>query len=198
MTTIKEVHEFEDQDCPDEKEGIEKLKNAKGNFIVCPRKDIILKIHSSSIVSPKKKEDEGTPTSKILFHLKTLIHIILYSRKIPCLALHDVKTLFLFLNIILHKFLFLLHILLLLKIIFLLHNFLLPSTILLLLNSILHNILILQSLLLKIPLLLLKILLLLYNFLLLGIILLFKILLLLKILQWLQRTKVKMSRWMSI
>jgi hypothetical protein len=29
------------------------------------RKDIILKIHSSSIVSPQNKEDEGTPNSNI-------------------------------------------------------------------------------------------------------------------------------------
>jgi hypothetical protein len=33
-TTIREGHEFEDLDYPDEEEGIEKLKDAKGNFIL--------------------------------------------------------------------------------------------------------------------------------------------------------------------
>jgi hypothetical protein len=52
VTTIREHHEFNDLDYPEEEEGIEKLKDAKGNFIVWPRKDIILKTCSSSIVSP--------------------------------------------------------------------------------------------------------------------------------------------------
>jgi hypothetical protein len=43
VTTIREGHEFEDLDYPDEEEGIEKLKDAKGNFIIWPCKDIILK-----------------------------------------------------------------------------------------------------------------------------------------------------------
>jgi hypothetical protein len=34
MTTIREGHEFEDLDYPDKDEGIEKLKDAKGNFIL--------------------------------------------------------------------------------------------------------------------------------------------------------------------
>jgi hypothetical protein len=51
VTTIKEGCEFEDLDYPDEEEGIEKLKDAKRNFILWPRKDIIIKIHSSPIVS---------------------------------------------------------------------------------------------------------------------------------------------------
>jgi hypothetical protein len=50
VTTIREGHEFEDLDYPDEKEGMKKLKDAKGNFILWPRQDIILKTHSSSIV----------------------------------------------------------------------------------------------------------------------------------------------------
>jgi hypothetical protein len=41
VTTIREGHEFEDLDYPDEQEGILMLKDAKGNFIVWPRKDII-------------------------------------------------------------------------------------------------------------------------------------------------------------
>jgi hypothetical protein len=50
-TTIREGHEFENLDNPDEEEVIEKLKDAKGNFILWPRKDIILKTCSSSIIS---------------------------------------------------------------------------------------------------------------------------------------------------
>jgi hypothetical protein len=34
VTTIREVREFEDLDYPDEEEGIEKLKDAKRNFIL--------------------------------------------------------------------------------------------------------------------------------------------------------------------
>jgi hypothetical protein len=34
MTTIREGREFENLDYPDEEEGIEKLKDAKGNFIL--------------------------------------------------------------------------------------------------------------------------------------------------------------------
>jgi hypothetical protein len=52
VTTIREGHEFEDLDYPDEEEGIGKLKDAKGNFILYPHKDIIIKTCSSPIVSP--------------------------------------------------------------------------------------------------------------------------------------------------
>jgi hypothetical protein len=65
VTTIREGHEFEDLDYPNEEEGIEKLKDAKGNFILWPCKDIILKTRSSPIVSAQSKEDEGIPTSNI-------------------------------------------------------------------------------------------------------------------------------------
>jgi hypothetical protein len=51
VTTIREGHEFEDLDYPIKDEGIEKLIDAKGTFIIWPRKDIIVKTHSSSIVS---------------------------------------------------------------------------------------------------------------------------------------------------
>jgi hypothetical protein len=51
VTMIREGHEFEDLYYPNEEEGIKKLKDAKGNFILWPRKDIILKIRSSLIVS---------------------------------------------------------------------------------------------------------------------------------------------------
>jgi hypothetical protein len=68
VTTIREGHEFEYLDYPNEEERTEKLKDAKGNFILWPHKDIILKTHSSPIVSPQRKEDEGTLTSNISFH----------------------------------------------------------------------------------------------------------------------------------
>jgi hypothetical protein len=51
VTTIREGPEFEDLDYLVKEEGIEKLKDDKGNFILWPGKDIILKIHSSPIVS---------------------------------------------------------------------------------------------------------------------------------------------------
>jgi hypothetical protein len=51
VTTIREGHEFEDLDYPIKDERIEKLIDAKGTFIIWPRKDIIVKTHSSSIVS---------------------------------------------------------------------------------------------------------------------------------------------------
>jgi hypothetical protein len=38
VTTIKEGRELEDLDYPDEEKGIEKLKDAKGNFILWPVK----------------------------------------------------------------------------------------------------------------------------------------------------------------
>jgi hypothetical protein len=58
VTTIRESHEFEDLDYPYEEEGIEKLKDAKGNFILWPCKDIIIKTRSSLIVSPQSIEDK--------------------------------------------------------------------------------------------------------------------------------------------
>ena len=50
VTMIREGYEFEDLDYPDEEEGMKKLKDAKGNFILWPRKDIIIKTYSSLIV----------------------------------------------------------------------------------------------------------------------------------------------------
>jgi hypothetical protein len=66
VTTIREGHEFKDLDYPDEDEGIEKLVDAKGTFILWPRKDIIVKTRSSSIVSPRSTEARGTPISNML------------------------------------------------------------------------------------------------------------------------------------
>jgi hypothetical protein len=68
VTTIREGCESEDLDYPDEEEGIDKLKDAKENFILWPRKDIILKTRSSLIVSPQNREDEGTPSSQNILH----------------------------------------------------------------------------------------------------------------------------------
>jgi hypothetical protein len=65
VTTIREGSEFEDLDYPDEDEGIEKLVDAKWTFILWPCKDIIVKTHSSPIVSPWSKEARGAPTSNM-------------------------------------------------------------------------------------------------------------------------------------
>jgi hypothetical protein len=59
VTTIREG-------CEDEDEGIEKLDDAKGTFILWPHKYIIVKTSPSSIVSPWSTEVEGTPTSNML------------------------------------------------------------------------------------------------------------------------------------
>jgi hypothetical protein len=64
VTTIREGREFEDLDYPDEEDRIEKLNDAKRNFILWPRKDIIIKICSLPIVLPQSREDEGIPTSQ--------------------------------------------------------------------------------------------------------------------------------------
>jgi hypothetical protein len=68
VTTIREGCEFEDLDYLDEEEEIEKLKDAKGNFILWPRKYIIIKNRSSMIDSPQSREDESTPTSQNTIH----------------------------------------------------------------------------------------------------------------------------------
>jgi hypothetical protein len=65
VTTIREGHEFDDLDYPDEDEGIEKLVDAKGIFILWPHKDIIVKIRSSPIILPWSTEAGGTPTSNM-------------------------------------------------------------------------------------------------------------------------------------
>jgi hypothetical protein len=50
VTMIREGHEFEYLDYPDEEEEMEKLKDAKVNVIVRPHKDIILRTRSSPVV----------------------------------------------------------------------------------------------------------------------------------------------------
>jgi hypothetical protein len=52
VTTIREGREFEHFDYLNEDEGIEKLVNTKGTFILWPHKDIIVKTCLSPIVSP--------------------------------------------------------------------------------------------------------------------------------------------------
>jgi hypothetical protein len=71
VTTIREGCEFEDLDYLDEEEGIKKFKDAKGNFILWPCKDIILKTRSTLIVSPHSREDESSPTSQNTIHSTT-------------------------------------------------------------------------------------------------------------------------------
>jgi hypothetical protein len=66
VTMIREGREFEDLDYPNEDEGIEKLVDANGTFILWPRKDIIVKTRSSPIVSPLSIKNGGTPTSNML------------------------------------------------------------------------------------------------------------------------------------
>jgi hypothetical protein len=66
VTTIREGHEFEDLDYPNEEVGIEKLIDAKWTFILWPRKDILVKTRSSLIVSPRSTEVGGTPTTNML------------------------------------------------------------------------------------------------------------------------------------
>jgi hypothetical protein len=65
VTMIREGHEFEDLDYPNEEEGIEKLVDAKRTFITWPRKDIIVKTRLLLIVSPRSTEAGDTPTSNI-------------------------------------------------------------------------------------------------------------------------------------
>jgi hypothetical protein len=64
VTTIRKGREFENLDYLDEVEGIEKLKDAKRNFILWSCKDIIIKICSPPIVLLLSRENEGTPTSQ--------------------------------------------------------------------------------------------------------------------------------------
>jgi hypothetical protein len=65
VITIREGHEFEDLDYPYEDEGIEKLIDAKGTFILWPCKDIIVNTCLSLIVSPQNTEVGGAPTSNM-------------------------------------------------------------------------------------------------------------------------------------
>jgi hypothetical protein len=65
VTTIREGREFKNLDYLDEDEGIEKLVDAKGTFILWPRKDIIFITHSSLIVAPWNTKVVGTLTSNM-------------------------------------------------------------------------------------------------------------------------------------
>jgi hypothetical protein len=57
VTTVGEGREFEDLDYLDKEKGIEKLKDAKGNFIRRPHKETILKICSSLIILSQSREE---------------------------------------------------------------------------------------------------------------------------------------------
>jgi hypothetical protein len=74
VTMIREGHEFKDLDYPDKHEGIENLVDAKGTFILWPRKDIIGKTHSSLIVSPGSTEAGALLLQTWQSLLKSLIH----------------------------------------------------------------------------------------------------------------------------
>jgi hypothetical protein len=65
VTMIREGREFKDLDYPNEDGRIEKLVDAKGNFILWPCKDIIIKTRSLSIILPQITEAGGTPTSNM-------------------------------------------------------------------------------------------------------------------------------------
>jgi hypothetical protein len=65
VTTIREGHEFEELDYPDEDDGIETLVDAKGSFNLWPRKDIIVKTRLAPIVSPRSTVAGNTPTSSM-------------------------------------------------------------------------------------------------------------------------------------
>jgi hypothetical protein len=66
VTMIREGCEFEELDYLDEDEGIEKLVDAKWTFILWPRKDIIVKTHTSPIVLPWNTDAGDTTTSNML------------------------------------------------------------------------------------------------------------------------------------
>jgi hypothetical protein len=74
VTMIRNDREFEDLNYPDEDEVIEKLVDAKGTFILWPRKDIIVKTPSSPIVSPRSTEVGALLLQTCQNLLKTLIH----------------------------------------------------------------------------------------------------------------------------
>jgi hypothetical protein len=65
---IREGREFKYLNYLNEEERIEKLVDAKGTFILWPRKDIIVKTHLPPIVSPQSTEAGGTPTSNMSLH----------------------------------------------------------------------------------------------------------------------------------
>jgi hypothetical protein len=74
VTMIREGHEFEDLDYPNKEEGTDKLVDAKGTFILWPRKDIIVKTHLSPIVSPWSTKAGAVLLQMCECLVKTLIH----------------------------------------------------------------------------------------------------------------------------
>jgi hypothetical protein len=65
VSMIREGREFEDLDYANEDDGIERLVDAKGTFILFPGKYIIVKTHSLPIVLPWSTKVGGTPTSNL-------------------------------------------------------------------------------------------------------------------------------------
>jgi hypothetical protein len=74
VTMIREGHEFEDLDYPDEDEAIEKLVDAKETFILRPRKDITVKTRSTRIVLPQSTDAGALLLQTCRSLLKTNIH----------------------------------------------------------------------------------------------------------------------------
>jgi hypothetical protein len=74
VTMIREGREFEDLDYPDEDEGIEKLVDAKGTFILQPRKDITVKTRSTRIILPWSTDAGALLLQTCRSLLKTNIH----------------------------------------------------------------------------------------------------------------------------
>jgi hypothetical protein len=107
VTTIREGHEFEDLDYPDEEEGIEKLKDAKGNFILWPHNDIILKIVPHRLFRRRAEWMRVHQLLKILYaalpdllcHLKILHKLSLLSK---IHHLHNLLSIILLSVVLLH------------------------------------------------------------------------------------------------
>jgi hypothetical protein len=93
VTMIREGCVFGDLDYPDEEEGIEKLKGAKGNFILWPRRAIILTTHSSPIVLLQNREMMVLHLLKIPYAtlLGLLIHLKIL-HKLPLLPKNSLST----------------------------------------------------------------------------------------------------------
>jgi hypothetical protein len=87
VTMIIEGREFEDLDYPDEEVGIEKLKDAKGNFILWPYKDIIIKHVPHRLFCHRAENMRVLQLLKILY--AALPHLLLHFKilqKVPLLS----------------------------------------------------------------------------------------------------------------
>jgi hypothetical protein len=145
------------------------MKDAKGNFILWPRKDIILKTRSSLIILLQNREDEGTLTSQNTLHntagftppqnppQATLLMKIYHLHNLLSIILHHV-LLFQSLLLTLPLLFKIHHLHILLSIILYYVTLLLTPPLLLkiyqlnkLFNIVLHHVLLFQTLLLTLP-----------------------------------------------